>query len=79
MRRNLFVGIPNDKLKECYKSYIRVQCKNGEKTELFSELSSEYEMIVGEKAAIVICQADMFNEIARRFFKAYDGLGELLG
>ena len=62
------MGIPNDKLKECYESYKRVQCKRGGETELFSELSLEYKSIVGEKAAIAICQSDMFNEIARRFF-----------
>ena len=48
MRRNLFIGIPNDKLKECYESYKRVQCKREEKKELFSELAIEYETEVGE-------------------------------
>ena len=38
----------------------------------------EYETEVGEKAAIAICQSDMFNEIAHRYFKAYDGLGVLI-
>ena len=34
-RRNLFIGIPNDKLKECYNSYIRMSCKiENEKAEL---------------------------------------------
>ena len=78
MRRNLFIGIPNDKLKECYESYKRVQCKREEKKELFSELAMEYETEVGEKAAIAICQSDMFNEIAHRYFKVYDGLGILI-
>lgn len=72
MRRNLFIGITNDKLKECFESYKRVQCKNEHGIEFFHELAFEYENIVGEKAAIAICQADMFNEIARRFFKIYD-------
>ena len=27
LRRNLFIGITNDKLKECYDIYIRVSCK----------------------------------------------------
>lgn len=74
MRRNLFIGIPNDKLKECYESYKRVQCKREHETELFSELSLEYINIVGEKAAIAICQADMFNEIATRWIKIMDGM-----
>ena len=38
----------------------------------------EYKTEVGEKAAIAICQSDMFNEIAHRYFKAYDGLGVLI-
>lgn len=79
VRRNLFIGITNDKLKKCYESYIRVQCKRGENIELFSELSLEYETIVGKKASMAICASDMLHEIARRFFIAYKGFGELLG
>lgn len=74
-RRNLFIGIPNDKLKECYESYIRIKCKRENNKELFSELVTEYETFVESKysrAAEVICQVDMFNEIAHRFFKIVD-------
>ena len=66
LRRNLFIDIPNDKLKECYESYKRVSCKKDEEKELFSELVTEY------RTAEAICQADMFNEIAHRFFKIVD-------
>ena len=75
LRRNLFIGIPNDRLKECYESYKRVICKRGEEKELFSELVTEYKTFVESehpKAAEVICRADMFNEIARRYFKITD-------
>lgn len=75
LRQNLFIGIPNDRLKECYKSYKRVSCKKEEEKELFSELVTEYRTFVESehpKAAEAICQADMFNEIARRYFKIAD-------
>lgn len=42
MRRNLFVGMPNDKLKKCYQSYMRTLCKHEQKVELYSELVTEY-------------------------------------
>lgn len=78
MRRNLFIGIPNDKLKECFESYKRVQCNRKQDEELFEELALEYETIVEceeskrKVAANVICSNDMFYEIARRYFKIYD-------
>lgn len=75
LRRNLFIGIPTDKLKECYKSYKRVSCKREEEKELFSELVTEYKTFIESehpKAAEAVCQADMFNEIAHRFFKIVD-------
>lgn len=69
MRRNLFVGIPNDKLKECYESYKRVQCKREEKKELFSELVMEYETEVGEKLLLqyvsLICLMKLHIDILR--------------
>ena len=71
-RRNLFIGIPNDKLKECYDSYVRVSCKRENEQELFSDLVTEYNSFIESnhpKAAKAICQSDMFNEIARRYFK----------
>lgn len=74
-RRNLFIGIPNDKLKECYNSYIRMSCKIENEKELFSDLVMEYKTFIESnhpKAAEAICQMDMFNEIARRFFKIVD-------
>ena len=46
LRRNLFIGIPNDKLKECYESYKRVSCKMEEEKELFSDLVTEYKTFV---------------------------------
>ena len=46
LRRNLFIGIPNDKLKECYDSYIRVICKRENKKELFSDLVIEYKSFI---------------------------------
>lgn len=78
MRRNLFIGIPNNKLKECFESYKRVQCNRKQDKELFEELALEYENIVEcdeskrEFVAHVMCSNDMFYEIARRFFKIYD-------
>lgn len=75
LRRNLFIGISNDKLKEYYNSYIRVSCKRENKKELFSDLVMEYETFTDSKhpkAAEAICQRDMFNEIARRYFKIAD-------
>lgn len=75
LRRNLFIGIPNDNLKECYESYKRVSCKRKEEKELFLELVTEYKTFVESehpKAAEAVCQADMFNEIAHRFFKIAD-------
>ena len=74
-RRNLFIGIPNDKLKECYDSYVRVSCKRENEQELFSDLVTEYKTFVESehpKAAEAVCQADMFNEIAHRFLKIVD-------
>ena len=77
LRRNLFIGIPNDKLKECYDSYIRVSCKRENKKELFSDLVIEYKSFIESnhpKAAEAICESrnDMFHEIARRYFKIAD-------
>lgn len=75
LRRNLFIGISNDKLKKCYESYKRVICKREEEKELFLELVTEYKTFVESehpKAAEAVCQADMFNEIAHRFFKIAD-------
>lgn len=78
MRRNLFIGITNDKLKECFESYKRVQCNRKQDKELFEELALEYETIVEcdeskrKVAARAICSSDMFYEIARRYFKVYD-------
>nr|DAE30628.1 MAG TPA: Regulatory protein zeste/DNA Complex, Protein-DNA interaction, Tanscription factor.1A [virus sp. ctiha2] len=75
LRRNLFIGISNDRLKECYESYKRVICKREEEKELFLELVTEYKTFVESehpKAAEAVCQADMFNEIAHRFFKIVD-------
>ena len=75
LRRNLFIGIPNDKLKECYDSYVRVSCKRENEQELFSDLVTEYNFFIESnqpKAAEAICQRDMFNEIAHRFFKIVD-------
>ena len=78
MRRNLFIGITNDKLKECFESYKRVQCNRKQDKELFEELTLEYETIVEcdeskrKVAARAICSSDMFYEIARRYFKIYD-------
>lgn len=77
LRRNLFIGISNDRLKECYESYKRVICKREEEKELFLELVTEYKTFVESehpKAAEAVCQADMFNEIAHRFFKIVDVL-----
>ena len=75
LRRNLFIGISNDKLKECYDSYVRVNCKRENEQELFSYLVKEYNSFLEShhtKAAEAICQRDMFNEIARRYFKIAD-------
>ena len=75
LRRNLFIGIPNDKLKECYDSYVRVSCKRENEKELFSDLVIEYKSFIESnhpKTAEVICERDMFNEIARRYFKIVD-------
>ena len=78
MRRNLFIGISNDKLKECFESYKRVQCNRKQDEELFEELVLEYETIVeGEESkrkvvARAVCSNDMFYEIARRYFKVYE-------
>ena len=78
MRRNLFIGISNDKLKECFESYKRVQCNRKQDEELFEELVLEYETILEceeskrKVAAHAICSNDMFYEIARRYFKVYE-------
>ena len=78
MRRNLFIGITNDKLKECFESYKRVQYNRKQDKELFEELALEYETIVEcdeskrKVASRAICSSDMFYEIARRYFKVYD-------
>ena len=74
LRRNLFIGIPNEKLKECYDSYVRVSCKMENEQELFSDLVTEYNSFIENhpKAAEAICERDMFNEIAHRFFKIVD-------
>lgn len=75
LRRNLFIGISNGKLEECYKSYVRVTCKRENENELFSELVTEYKTFVDSQypnAAKAICQRDMFNEIAKRYFRIVD-------
>lgn len=78
MRRNLFIGIPNNKLKECFESYKRVQCNRKQDEELFEKLALEYETIVEceeskrKVAARAVCSNDMFYEIARRYFKVYE-------
>lgn len=58
LRRNLFIGISNDKLKECYDSYVRVSCKRENEKELFSDLVIEYKSFIESnhpKAAEAIC------------------------
>lgn len=75
LRRNLFIGISNGKLEECYKSYVRVTCKRENENELFSELVTEYKTFVDSQhpnAAKAICQSDMFNEIAKKYFRIVD-------
>lgn len=75
LRRNLFIGISNDKLKECYDSYVRVSCKRENEKELFSDLVTEYETFVESdhpKVAEAFCRNDMFHEIAKRYFRITD-------
>lgn len=76
MRRNLFVGMPNDKLEESYNSYIRFICKRENfQKELFADLVIEYQSFIESnhpKAAEALCRTDMFHEIARRYFKIVD-------
>ena len=85
MRRNLFSGMPNSKLQECYRSYqkclITRECAG-----IWSNMIDGYKEFVDcnkyPKLAEAVCEGDMFNEIARRFFKIVnmsDDLCELFG
>ncbi len=78
MRKNLFIDMKNEKLKECFDSYKRVLCNKKQENELFEVLSFEYRNIVEcdelkrQSVSRAMCSSDMFFEIARRFFKIYE-------
>ena len=82
---NLFVGASNEQLKQCYDSYIRVQVNKRREHEIFEDMISGYLDTIENKdeskkdiAAFAVAREHMFNEIAHRYFKAYDGLGVLI-
>lgn len=54
---------------------LELAVKEKMKKELFSDLVIEYKSFIESnhpKAAEAICERDMFNEIARRYFKIAD-------
>lgn len=85
MRNNLFIGASNEQLKECYESYIRIQCNKRNKKELFDDMQSGYITRIDcgneEKKDIIafsMAREHMFNEIARRYFKVYESFGVVI-
>lgn len=82
---NLFVGSSNKQLKQCYDSYIRVQVNKRREHEIFDYMISEYLYSIESEdeskkdiSAFAVAREHMFNEIARRYFKVYEGLSELI-
>lgn len=82
---NLYVGMPNEKLRECYNSYIRVQTNKRNKYEFFDEMIDGYlpfvEVEDNHKKEIIassIARDHMLCEIARRYFSICDDLNELI-
>ena len=63
--KNLFSKLTNTELEKCYRSRIRILAKR--------EYDYEYEKVIESsnplKVAKAICEKNMFDEIAHRFFK----------
>lgn len=76
MRKNHFNSMSNDQLKECYQSYKRLTDEGSEKPELFNTMKLLYQTtnIMDENTAYAYCKLDMYDEIAKRYFTAYDSI-----
>ena len=69
-RLNIFMGMPDDILEECYHQYIRIQIKKGTvENEPLSIVLEKYKSDIGDKFAYAVMYNDMFVEIARRWCK----------
>ena len=85
MEGNLFIGASNKQLKECYESYVRVQCDKRNKKELFDDMQSGYIGRIDcndEKKKNIIAfsmaREHMFCEISRRFFKVCESFDAVI-
>lgn len=76
---NLYVGMPNEKLRECYNSYRRVLVNKRKETEIFDNMIDSYLPFIEvsdarkkKNIAFSIARDHMINVIARRYFKICD-------
>ena len=70
--RNLFCGMSNDKLQQCYRC-CKKSLISGENIGIWKDMIDAYKEFVDcnehPKAAEALCEAHMNVEIAHRFFK----------
>ena len=80
MSRNLFCGMPNDKLQQCYRCRIKSLIA-GETIGIWKDMIDAYKEFVDcsghPKAAEALCEDHMNGEIAHRFFKIINMSNEL--
>lgn len=78
---NLFSKLTNTELEKCYRSRIRVLAKRKYEYEPYNDMIKKYEKIIESsnplKVAKAICEGNMFDEIAHRFFKITRLSGEM--
>lgn len=71
-----FRELTNDELKRYYQSRQRILIGNEYDYEPFNFMVDKYKNFIDcskhQKTAEAVCEADMFNEISRRFFKIVD-------
>ena len=70
---NLFSELTNTELEKCYRSRIRILEKREYDYEPYNDMVREYEKAIESsntlKVAKALCEKNMFDEIAHRFFK----------
>lgn len=78
---NLFSRLTNTELEKCYRSRIRILAKREYEHEPYNDMIKKYEKVIEssnpQKVANAICEGNMFDEIARRFFKITRLSGEM--
>lgn len=95
MRKNLFIGMSNKELQDCFHSYIRVQTKRekSKDEEMFAAYVDEYIWMLERNGTnyrhyddnkkytigFSIAEKDMLYDMAKRYLKMYEKLKEVQG